>query len=162
MVFGSEVPLRARGNNRRNFRSTTLVVVAGADRPRTPRQSVWTIYDGLIPVPPHLWHLTILSPFLSVPFPSQFLHGFFFSPMLFFMASSENSDGAWRSLRERTSRARKRSPDRAKRNPGTTPLRLLSAKRVCGGQRISNHSPEVPTVPRRISGPPATIWPVAP
>jgi hypothetical protein len=40
-------------------------------------------YDGLIPVPPHLWHLTILSPFLKVPFPSQFLHGFFFSPELF-------------------------------------------------------------------------------
>jgi hypothetical protein len=39
-------------------------------------------YDGLIPVPPHLWHLTILSPFLSVPFPSQFLQGFFFSSLL--------------------------------------------------------------------------------
>jgi hypothetical protein len=36
-----------------------------------------------MPVPPHLWHLTILSPFLSVPFPSQFLQGFFFSPTLF-------------------------------------------------------------------------------
>src|SRR5271154_5363598 len=32
-------------------------------------------YDGLIPVPPHLWHLTILSPFLRVPLPSQFLQG---------------------------------------------------------------------------------------
>jgi hypothetical protein len=39
-------------------------------------------YDGLIPVPPHLWHRTILSPFLSVPFPSQFLQGFFFSSVL--------------------------------------------------------------------------------
>jgi hypothetical protein len=39
-------------------------------------------YDGLIPVPPHLWHLTILSPFLSVPFPSQFLQGFFLSSAL--------------------------------------------------------------------------------
>src|SRR5258708_3761775 len=39
-------------------------------------------YDGLIPVPPHLWHLTILSPFLSVPFPSQFLQGFFLSSLL--------------------------------------------------------------------------------
>src|ERR1700733_7980257 len=45
-------------------------------------------YDGLIPVPPHLWHLTILSPFLRVPLPSQFLHGFFFSPALFFTLSS--------------------------------------------------------------------------
>jgi hypothetical protein len=42
----------------------------------------WTRYDGLIPVPPHLWHLTILSPFLSVPLPSQFLHGFFLSVLL--------------------------------------------------------------------------------
>jgi hypothetical protein len=39
-------------------------------------------YDGLIPVPPHLWHLTILSPFLRVPFPSQFLQGFFLSSLL--------------------------------------------------------------------------------
>ena len=46
-------------------------------------------YDGLIPVPPHLWHLTILSPFLRVPFPSQFLHGFFFSPALFGKVSSQ-------------------------------------------------------------------------
>ena len=38
---------------------------------------------GLIPVPPHLWHLTILSPFLRVPFPSQFLHFCFFCPMFF-------------------------------------------------------------------------------
>jgi hypothetical protein len=49
----------------------------------------WTNYDGLIPVPPHLWHLTILSPFLSVPLPSQFLQGLFFSPMLFRTASSQ-------------------------------------------------------------------------
>src|SRR5665213_174504 len=46
-----------------------------------------TNYDGLIPVPPHRWHLTTLSPFLRVPFPSQFLHGFF-SPALFCMVSS--------------------------------------------------------------------------
>jgi hypothetical protein len=39
-------------------------------------------YDGLIPEPPHLWHLTILSPFFRVPFPSQFLQGFFFSSVL--------------------------------------------------------------------------------
>jgi hypothetical protein len=39
-------------------------------------------YDGLIPVPPHLWHLTILSPFFRVPFPSQFLQGFFLSSLL--------------------------------------------------------------------------------
>jgi hypothetical protein len=38
---------------------------------------------GLIPVPPHLRHLTILSPFLRVPFPSQFLHVCFFSPVFF-------------------------------------------------------------------------------
>jgi hypothetical protein len=43
----------------------------------------------LIPVPPRLWHLTILFPFLRVPFPSQFLHGFFFSPMLFRIVSSQ-------------------------------------------------------------------------
>src|ERR1700677_3619406 len=49
----------------------------------------WTNYDGLIPVPPHRWHLTTLSPFLRVPFPSQFLHGFFFSPALFCMVSSQ-------------------------------------------------------------------------
>jgi hypothetical protein len=39
-------------------------------------------------VPPHLWHLTTLSPFFSVPFPSQFLHGFFFAPALFCTLSS--------------------------------------------------------------------------
>jgi hypothetical protein len=44
-------------------------------------------YDGLIPVPPHLCHLTILSPFLRVPFPSQFLHGLFFSTARFCMVS---------------------------------------------------------------------------
>ncbi len=49
----------------------------------------WTNYGDLMPVPPHLWHLTILSPFLRVPFPSQFLHGFFFSPTLFRMLSSK-------------------------------------------------------------------------
>ena len=42
-----------------------------------------------MPVPPHLWHRTILSPFLRVPFPSQFLHGFFFSPILFRIQSSK-------------------------------------------------------------------------
>jgi hypothetical protein len=47
-------------------------------------------YDGLIPVPPHLWHLTILSPFLRVPFPSQFLQGFFFSSVLFRTVSSRS------------------------------------------------------------------------
>ena len=36
---------------------------------------------GLIPIPPHLRHLTILSPFLRVPFPSQFLHFCFFCPV---------------------------------------------------------------------------------
>jgi len=46
-------------------------------------------YDGLIPVPPHLWHLTILSPFFRVPFPSQFLQGFFFCPALFRTVSSQ-------------------------------------------------------------------------
>ena len=49
----------------------------------------WTDYDGLMPVPPHLWQRTILSPFFRVPFPSQFLHGFFFSPMLFRIQSSK-------------------------------------------------------------------------
>jgi hypothetical protein len=44
-------------------------------------------YDGLIPVPPHLWHLTILSPFLRVPFPSQFFAGL----LLAFAASSHDS-----------------------------------------------------------------------
>jgi hypothetical protein len=43
-----------------------------------------------MPVPPHLWHLTILSPFLSVPFPSQFLQGFFFSLPLFRMDVPES------------------------------------------------------------------------
>ena len=43
-----------------------------------------------MPVPPHLWHLTILSPFLSVPFPSQFLQGFFFSLLLFRMDHLES------------------------------------------------------------------------
>jgi hypothetical protein len=56
----------------------------------------WTNYDGLIPVPPHLWHLTILSPFLSVPFPSQFLHGFFFSSVLFGKVSSQSNRSIYR------------------------------------------------------------------
>jgi hypothetical protein len=43
-----------------------------------------------MPVPPHRWHLTILSPFLRVPFPSQFLHGFFFSPMLLRIQASKS------------------------------------------------------------------------
>jgi hypothetical protein len=43
---------------------------------------------GLIPVPPHLRHLTILSPFLRVPFPSQFLHVCFLSPTFFHTNSS--------------------------------------------------------------------------
>jgi|HubBroStandDraft_2_1064218.scaffolds.fasta_scaffold35678_5 hypothetical protein len=47
-------------------------------------------YDGLIPVPPHLWHLTILSPFFSVPFPSQFLQGFFLSWLLLRTISSRS------------------------------------------------------------------------
>jgi hypothetical protein len=54
-----------------------------------------TNYDGLIPVPPHRWHLTTLSPFLRVPFPSQFLHGFFFSPALFCMVSSQFRSSGW-------------------------------------------------------------------
>jgi hypothetical protein len=44
---------------------------------------------GLIPVPPHLRHLTILSPFLRVPFPSQFLHLCFFCPVFFRTQSSK-------------------------------------------------------------------------
>src|ERR1700738_553526 len=44
---------------------------------------------GLIPVPPHLRHLTILSPFLRVPFPSQFLQFFFFCPVFFRTQSSK-------------------------------------------------------------------------
>jgi hypothetical protein len=44
---------------------------------------------GLIPVPPHLRHLTILSPFLRVPFPSQFLHFCFFCPVFFRTHSSK-------------------------------------------------------------------------
>ena len=49
----------------------------------------WTNYGDLMPVPPHLWHLTIVSPFLRVPFPSQFLHGVFFSATPFRMLSSK-------------------------------------------------------------------------
>src|ERR1700730_5525365 len=44
---------------------------------------------GLIPAPPHLRHLTILSPFLKVPLPSQFLHFCFFCPVFFLMESSK-------------------------------------------------------------------------
>jgi hypothetical protein len=44
---------------------------------------------GLIPVPPHLRHLTILSPFLRVPFPSQFLHFCFLCPVFFCTQSSK-------------------------------------------------------------------------
>src|SRR5712692_3272421 len=41
------------------------------------------------PVPWHLWHRTILSPFLRVPFPSQFLHFGFFSLGVLGMGSSD-------------------------------------------------------------------------
>jgi hypothetical protein len=41
------------------------------------------------PVPPHLRHLTILSPLLRVPFPSQFLHACFFCPVFFRTVSSK-------------------------------------------------------------------------
>ena len=42
-----------------------------------------------MPVPPHLWQRMILSPFFRVPFPSQFLLGFFLSSMLFRIQSSK-------------------------------------------------------------------------
>jgi hypothetical protein len=42
----------------------------------------------LMPLPPHRWQRTTLSPFLSVPFPSQFLHFCFFWAVFFCMASS--------------------------------------------------------------------------
>jgi hypothetical protein len=41
-----------------------------------------------MPLPPHLWHRTTLSPFLSVPFPSQFLHFCFFWAVFFCMVPS--------------------------------------------------------------------------
>jgi hypothetical protein len=50
----------------------------------------------LIPVPSQRWHRTTLSPFLSVPFPSQFLHFCFFLPSLFCIGSSGSNERAWR------------------------------------------------------------------
>jgi hypothetical protein len=44
----------------------------------------------LIPVPPQRWHLTTLSPFLSMPLPSQFLHFSFFLPSGFCMLSPQS------------------------------------------------------------------------
>jgi hypothetical protein len=54
-----------------------------------------------MPVPPHILHPTILSPFLNEPRPSQFLHGF--SPALFGMVVSSFSwpqveGGQWSKL----------------------------------------------------------------
>jgi hypothetical protein len=50
----------------------------------------WFVGGGhrLMPLPPHLWHRTTLSPFLSVPFPSQFLHFCFFWAVFFCMVPS--------------------------------------------------------------------------
>jgi hypothetical protein len=50
----------------------------------------------LIPVPSQRWHRTTLSPFLSVPLPSQFLHFCFFLPSLFRIGSSGSDGRAWR------------------------------------------------------------------
>jgi hypothetical protein len=50
----------------------------------------------LIPVPSQRWHRTTLSPFLSVPLPSQFLHFCFFLPSLFCIGSSRSNGRAWR------------------------------------------------------------------
>jgi len=50
----------------------------------------------LIPVPSQRWHRTTLSPFLSVPLPSQFLHFCFFLPSLFCIGSSGSNGRAWR------------------------------------------------------------------
>ena len=51
----------------------------------------------LLPVPSQRWHLTILSPFLRVPFPSQFLHFAFFFPVAFCMLfSAEKNQAAFR------------------------------------------------------------------
>ena len=58
-------------------------------------------YDGLIPLPPHRWHLTILSPFFKVPFPSQFLHGLFFfspAPLLMFVLTDSTPEAEIRAL----------------------------------------------------------------
>jgi len=49
----------------------------------------------LIPVPSQRWHRTTLSPFLSVPLPSQFLHFCFFLPSLFCIGSSGSNGRAW-------------------------------------------------------------------
>lgn len=81
---------RSGDPNMGNFDDATILKSFG-EVPKT-----WTNYDGLIPVPPHLWHLTILSPFLSVPFPSQFLHGFFFSSVLFGKVSSQSNRSIYR------------------------------------------------------------------
>ena len=50
----------------------------------------------LIPVPSQRWHRTTLSPFLTVPLPSQFLHFCFFLPSLFCIGSSRSNGRAWR------------------------------------------------------------------
>jgi hypothetical protein len=43
---------------------------------------------GLMPLPPQRWHRTTLSPFLRVPFPSQFLHFCFLASVFFCMSLS--------------------------------------------------------------------------
>jgi hypothetical protein len=75
---------------RSKFHSTAWILTPGASRASST--SSWSCLVpsyGLIPVPPHLRHLTILSPFLRVPFPSQFLHFCFFCPMFFRTQSSK-------------------------------------------------------------------------
>jgi hypothetical protein len=62
---------------------------------------------SLIPVPPHLRHLTTLPPFLRVPFPSQFLHFCFFCPVFFRTLSSKVDR---RTLRKRKSGKREWLP----------------------------------------------------
>ena len=49
---------------------------------------VWrSVYHDLKPVPPHRWHFIFLSPCLTRPLPSQFLHFTFALPAFFCMFS---------------------------------------------------------------------------
>jgi hypothetical protein len=80
--------LRLGISKRSKFHSTAWILTLGLPMGQFHVILVMLGY-GLIPVPPHLWHLTILSPFLRVPFPSQFLHFCFFCPVFFRMESSK-------------------------------------------------------------------------
>jgi hypothetical protein len=72
------------------------IFIANAHRPSRAARMEPTGDRERNPVPPQRWHLTTLSPFLSRPLPSQFLHFCFFlmlGPLALAMTASKPGAG---------------------------------------------------------------------